>query len=262
MNKLVEILTNLKNKIVKPAYAPSGVGVKGKDGLTKINEMAYLNMDMPENVERAEKEYGYTGPEIPISGQNRPVLDKQVLGAETQSTPTTIPTTTPTPALENIKAQTMGVGDTGNLAKIYGSQLTDKIVKDLPTIEKAANTYGMPLGKLLGQYWQESSFGTNPNINSENWAGAAGPFQIRDTFTNPEQLAYPAFKDLYINPDDRYDLEKSADFAGKHYRRLSDYYNPDQAITSYYGDKSYLDLINGHEKGTGIQAILDYINSR
>lgn len=262
MNKLGEILTKLKNIIVKPAYAPSGVGVKGKDGLTKINEMVSLNMDFPRNVELAEKEYGYTGPEIPVSGQNIPVLDKQVLGAESEVTPTTIPTVTPTPTLEDIKAKTMGVGDTGNLAKIYGSQLTDKIVKDLPTLEKAANTYDMPLGKLLGQYWQESSFGTNPNINAENWAGAAGPFQIRDTFTNPEQLAYPAFKDLYINADDRYDLEKSADFAGKHYRRLSDYYNPDQAITSYYGDKSYLDLINSHEQGQGIQAILDYINSR
>lgn len=255
---LGEILKNIKNRIVKPAYAPSGVGVKGKDGLTKINEMVSLNMDFPRNVELARDEYGYSGPEIPVSGQNIPVIDKQVLGAESEVTPTV----TPTPTLENIKAKTMGVGDTGNLAKIYGSQLTDKIVKDLPALEKAANTYGMPLGKLLGQYWQESSFGTNPNINSENWAGAAGPLQIRNTFTNPEKLAYPAFKDLYINPDDRYDLEKSADFAGKHYRRLADYYNPDQAITSYYGDKSYLDLINEHEKGTGIQAILDYINNR
>jgi hypothetical protein len=176
------------------------------------------------------------------------------------TTPTPTPTTIPT-QLNTIKQEALGIGDTGKILKNYGPALSNKIVKEIKTIKKSADKYNMPLSELLGQYWQESSFGTNPNINSENWAGAAGPMQIRDTFTNPENLAYPAFKDLHIDSNDRYDLEKSADFVGKHYRRLSDYYNPDQAITSYYGDKSYLDLIKKHSKSEGIQSIIEYLNS-
>ena len=190
--------------------------------------------------------------------------------AKDSPSPTTAPKPTPTPAeiqtpspitpTPTTVQQMMGVGDTGEMLKYYGDSLSKKLERDLPILKANAAKNGMPLEYLLAQWWQESSFGTNPNTGIKNSATALGDMQITDAFTNPNKPAYPKFPELYIAPNDRLNLDKSTDFTSKYYSTMSDYLgSPDKAISSYYGDPSYLELIKKHAKSPQIQSLLEYL---
>jgi len=175
-------------------------------------------------------------------------------------TPAEIQTPSPITPTPTTVQQMMGVGDTGEMLKYYGDSLSKKLERDLPILKANAAKNGMPLEDLLAQWWQESSFGTNPNTGIKNSATALGDMQITDAFTNPNKPAYPKFPELYIAPNDRLNLDKSTDFTSKYYSTMSDYLgSPDKAISSYYGDPSYLELIKKHAKSPQIQSLLEYL---
>lgn len=133
----------------------------------------------------------------------------------------------------------------------------EKLKVDYPILKGVAQAYGVPVEVLMAQYFQESSFGQNPSINKENEATALGPFQIT---RRTAEGGYPAFPDLKIDPNDRGDLGKSAEFAAKHYKYLSDYFDdPNKAISAYYGDPSYNTLIQGHIKNPRFQGLMDFL---
>jgi len=124
-----------------------------------------------------------------------------------------------------------------------------------------AKAYGMTPSEMLASYYQESSFGQNPNIKKENYATALGPFQITRNYTERNEYgkpkAYPGYEELFIEPDDRLDLRKSAEFRGKHFKRFNDLFGDrDKAINTYYGDSTYAPKIRAREKE---QLILDLL---
>jgi len=161
--------------------------------------------------------------------------------------PQTTPSPTPTPTIPPV------------LKDYLGETLARKFLSEqLPIIERVAEEESAPVDILLAQYLQESSLGTNPAVFRENEATALGPFQIKRNWATPQ---YPAFPDLYIEPEDRLDLEKSARFAARHYRRLTDYYgNPKTALGAYGPNRSYADVILKHTKSPLITQILEYIS--
>lgn len=127
-----------------------------------------------------------------------------------------------------------------------------------------AEKYGMTPSEMLASYYQESSFGTNPSINEENSASALGPFQITSNYTQKNErglpVAYPGYEELFIEPEDRKDLMKSAEFRGKHFKRFMDnYQDRDAAINAYYGDSTYAPLIRSREQEEVIKKLLEGI---
>jgi hypothetical protein len=177
-----------------------------------------------------------------------------------ETTPTPTPTSTPTPTPTSTPTQPVDPEQIKAISEYYGQNIAEKITKELPVITKAAEEYNVPVDILLSQYWQESSFGTNPAAMEENEATALGPMQIT---RRTAQGGYPAFPDLKIPEEDRTDLGKSMEFAAKHYRYLSDYFkSPHQALSSYYGDPSYADLIKEHTQSPQIKTIMEYLKTK
>lgn len=179
----------------------------------------------------------------------RTIIDFMESSSNGKVTPTPTPMPSPTPIPLPPK-----------LVDYLGQERAKKFIEEqLPILEAAAKKEDTPLGVLLAQYNRESTFGTNPNINRENSATALGPLQIKRNWATPQ---YPAFKDLYIKPEDRLDLGKAADFAAKHYRYLTDFYgSPDVALSSYGGSPNYAAEIMKSVKSPLINEILDYVKN-
>lgn len=127
-------------------------------------------------------------------------------------------------------------------------------------IATVAEQYGMTPSEMFASLYQESSFGKNPSAKRENYATALGDLQITRPYTDRAKLAYPAYPELFIEPNDRLDLMKSVDFRGKHFKRFYDIYGDrDKAINAYYGDSTYAPKIRAREQEEVIRQLLQLI---
>jgi len=202
---------NQRDKVLK-------IGQTDVDGLTKVSNGVYSNLNNEGQKKRSNELYGYTTPEFPNDLRKTQMATPSLMPSEMKNVSIGKTLTPKVLGIGETKKQEMVPSDFYDAAEKYGAAMgVPKEIILANSRWEHRNNPGWNEGKYVDNVW----WNAEKNTGEESY----GPGQINMRWFGPKALELGRKPgDLYITPDDAKDMWKSAEWMAKKFSKEAKVY--------------------------------------